>query len=425
MASEQLSEHSFTLEELGLVDAPTEGAFDNLTRLASMMLGAPVSLVSMVQFAKDRQYFKSYLGLPEPWATDRQTPLSHSFCQHVVREDQALVVDDAPKHPLVKDNLAIPDLNVIAYLGVPIYSPTREPIGSFCVIDGIARAWSDEDVATLKQLASCVTDAIRLKATIKTNEILLRERKAAMDELERSNSELDEFASIAAHDLKQPLRAVANHLNALSEDQGDLLDEDSRKRLQRTIKLGQRMEKLIADLLYFSRLGRGDLTSQTIGLDDVILGIKADLAEALSERNARIELQEPLPKIVGHPAHINALFRNLISNGIKYNDSAKKIVEIGCTSVVDDEQANSSRTFYVKDNGIGIDDQSRDDVFRMFKRLNSEKAYGEGTGAGLAFVRKIVETHGGQLRLESKLGEGTTFFVTLPSEAPATKEQAA
>ena len=160
MVSERTSPHSFTLEDLELVDAPPEHSFDNLTKLASMMLGAPVALVSFVQFSEDRQYFKSQVGLPEPWATNRQTPLSHSFCQHVVREDHAFVVENAPEHPLVKENLAIPDLGVIAYLGVPIYAADHKAVGALCTIEGAPRRWLDEDVANLKQLASCVSDAI-------------------------------------------------------------------------------------------------------------------------------------------------------------------------------------------------------------------------------------------------------------------------
>jgi len=174
MASDRPPIHSFTLEELELVDASPEISFDNLTKLTSMMLGTPVSLISIVQVDKDRQFFKSQRGLPEPWATERQTPLTHSFCQHVVRENRALAVDNAPTHQLVKDNLAIADLNVIAYLGVPIYSPEKRPVGALCAIESKARSWSDNDIAVLQQLASCVSDAILLKATIKTNGILIQ-----------------------------------------------------------------------------------------------------------------------------------------------------------------------------------------------------------------------------------------------------------
>ncbi len=233
-------------------------------------------------------------------------------------------------------------------------------------------------------------------------------------ELERSNRELDDFAYIASHDLKEPLRAIFNHASFLLEDYEEKLEEDGQNRLHRMIKLSKRMEKLIADLLYFSRLGRGDQTTEDLDLATMIAGIETDLAETLKSRSARIVISEALPLVSGHPAHINALFQNLISNGVKYNDAAEKVVEIGLAPpTMQDADAPSHCTLFVRDNGIGIDDRFQTDIFRIFKRLNSEKTYGEGTGAGLTFAKKIVENHGGQIWLKSELGNGTTFFFTL------------
>lgn len=145
------------MRNLDLVDALPEHSFDNLTILAATIIGAPVSLVSIIDVENDRQFFKSQFGLVEPLATDRQTPLSHSFCQHVVRNNEALVVNNALQNPLVKDNKAIKDLGVNAYLGLPIYAPDNKPIGALCVIESEPRVWADNEIATMKRLASCVT----------------------------------------------------------------------------------------------------------------------------------------------------------------------------------------------------------------------------------------------------------------------------
>ena len=171
-------------------------------------------------------------------------------------------------------------------------------------------------------------------------------------------------------------------------------------------------KKLIADLFYYSRLGRGHETAETLNLHAVIDSIDSHLAETLMQKNARITVKPPLPDIVGHPAHISALFQNLISNGIKYSDAEEKVIEIGMKEMASD-QAPDRVVLYVSDNGIGIDEQFHDKIFSIFKRLNSEKAYGEGTGAGLTFVKKIVENHQGDIWLTSALGEGTTFYFTL------------
>ena len=121
------------LRKTGLLDTPPEHAFDRLTRFVTRILNVPVSLVSLVD--ADRQFFKSEIGLPEPWASLRQTPLSHSFCQHLVTADVPLVVEDAPNNPLVCDNLAIRDLGVVSYLGVPLVNPDGYVLGSLCAID--------------------------------------------------------------------------------------------------------------------------------------------------------------------------------------------------------------------------------------------------------------------------------------------------
>ncbi|MEM7041676.1 MAG: ATP-binding protein [Pseudomonadota bacterium] len=232
-------------------------------------------------------------------------------------------------------------------------------------------------------------------------------------ELERSNRELDDFAHIASHDLKEPLRAIANHASFLLEDYSDRLDDEGERRLHRLIKLSQRMEKLIADLLFYSRIRDGDQPRQSVDLNDVIADVELGLADFMRQRNARLSLPTPLPKVTAAGPHMATVFQNLIVNGIKYNDSKEKIIEVGFDANGDQTSDIANPVFHVRDNGIGIDDAFRDDVFRIFKRLNSEKAYGEGTGAGLTFVKKIVEYHGGGIWLESSPGKGTTFFFTL------------
>lgn len=152
------------VRNLCLLDTPADPAFDRLTRLASRILHVPVSLAVLLDF--DRQFFKSQVGLPEPWASLRETPLSHSFCQHVVATGAPLIIEDATRNPLVYDNLAIPDLDVIAYAGIPLATPDGDMLGSFCVIDSKPHAWTDEEIEILSDLAEAVTTEINLRAEI-------------------------------------------------------------------------------------------------------------------------------------------------------------------------------------------------------------------------------------------------------------------
>lgn len=160
----------YSLRELSLVDSASTEEFDRFTRLATKVLRVPVALVSIVDFEKDRQFFTSACGLAEPWASQRQTPLSHSFCQHVVTGGQPLAIEDAREHALVRDNLAVPELNVIAYLGIPVTAPDGTHLGALCAIDTQPRAWTEEDVSLLTDLAASVTSQIGLRAALLASE---------------------------------------------------------------------------------------------------------------------------------------------------------------------------------------------------------------------------------------------------------------
>ena len=151
------------LRRYAILDTQAEPAFDRLTRLAATVIGAPVALVSLVD--EDRQFFKSCLGVPEPWASRRGTPLSHSFCQYAVASRQPLVIEDAREHPLVLHSLAIPDMGVVAYAGIPLITRDGHALGSFCVIDHKPRVWTPAELAILEDLAAAVLDQIELQAS--------------------------------------------------------------------------------------------------------------------------------------------------------------------------------------------------------------------------------------------------------------------
>ncbi|MTJ07894.1 ATP-binding protein [Anabaena sp. UHCC 0204] len=229
-------------------------------------------------------------------------------------------------------------------------------------------------------------------------------------DLERSNNELDAFAYIASHDLKEPLRGIHNYSNFLIEDYGETLNEDGQSKLRTLIRLTQRMEDLIDSLLHFSRLGRIDLSMQQIDLNKILDNILDLLSPRIEQEKIEIRIPEPLPKIYCDRVQISEVFNNLIANAIKYNDKDEKWIEIGYLPKTNPLQ------FYVKDNGIGIKTKHFNTIFRIFKRLHGPSKYGGGTGAGLTIVQKILEKHDGKIWVESIYGEGTTFYFTLQGD---------
>ena len=148
-------ERMASLESTGLLDSQPEECFDALTALAAKLLDAPTALISLVD--KDRQFFKSQFGLGEPWATERQTPLSHSFCQWVVTEKTDLIIEDAREHPVLRNNGAVHDLGVIAYAGVPLAIDAENPVGSFCTLDSNPHQWTDNDMENLADMAKIIS----------------------------------------------------------------------------------------------------------------------------------------------------------------------------------------------------------------------------------------------------------------------------
>jgi len=225
-----------------------------------------------------------------------------------------------------------------------------------------------------------------------------------IESLSRSNQELDDFAYIASHDLKEPLRGLSNNARFLKEDFDDVIGEVGARRLARITYLCERMERLVDDLLYFSRLGRQDLAMQPTDLNLVINDIRRMMDAALEEAHAKIIIANPLPVITCDLPRMTEAFRNLITNAVKYNDKPEKCIEIGCT------ERDGRQIFHVRDNGIGIPAQFHKDIFRIFKRLNEEDDKVKGTGVGLTFVKKIIERHGGEIWVESEAGSGATFY---------------
>lgn len=210
-----------------LLDTPREESFDRLTRLVSRLLGAPVSLISLVD--QDRQFFKSGYGLVEPLASTRETPLSHSFCQHVVTSGAPFVVDDAKESAVVRGNPAIAEYKVAAYAGVPITSPEGHVLGSLCALDVTPRKWSAEDLNNLHDIAKIVTSEITLRQEIgqridaeKQQELLIGELHHRVKNVLASASAIVQLSMKTARNVEQYRDAVSARIMALANTQ-DLL----------------------------------------------------------------------------------------------------------------------------------------------------------------------------------------------------------
>ncbi|RAS71337.1 HAMP domain-containing protein [Lentzea atacamensis] len=230
---------------------------------------------------------------------------------------------------------------------------------------------------------------------------------AASAELQRSNSELEQFAYVASHDLQEPLRKVASFCQLLQRRYGGKLDERADQYIEFAVDGAKRMQGLINDLLAFSRVGRITRERTMVDLGEVVRQVVDNFSERIEETGARVDVVGDLPSVRGEATLLSAVFQNLISNALKFRGSETPVITIGA------EPDGDLWKFSVRDNGIGIEPEYADRIFVIFQRLHPKDAY-PGTGIGLAMCRKIVEYHGGTIWLKTDVDAGTTFEFTLP-----------
>lgn len=237
-----------------------------------------------------------------------------------------------------------------------------------------------------------------------------------MGQLERSTQELDNFAYLVSHDLKEPLSGIDAYSKLLMEDYSEELGSEGRAHLEILQRLSKRMEKLVDTLLQYSRVSELELSPKKTDLDSLLDKVLDSLRVTVEKSGATINVPRPLPVVDCDGAWVREVFSSLIGNAITYNDKEENRVEIGWQDKPkqsNDGSENSHPVFYVRDNGMGIDEEEKSKVFDLFTRLKSRIKFGEGIGASLAIARKVVEKHGGEIWLESQPSEGTTFYFTL------------
>ena len=393
------------LRRLGLLDTPAEAVFDKLSDLASELLNTPVALVTLVD--DTRQFFKSCRGLPEPWQSWRETPLSHSFCQHVVAGAEPLILTDARKDPRFAQNLAIADLGVVAYLGVPLKLSGGHVLGTFCVIDRKPRTWSDRDIRILDALAYCVMTELELRSEIAHKEVALKNLRVL-------NEDLKAFSYSVSHDLQAPLRAVVNFGELLDLQCGPDLNDACKDHVQVIRKAGARMSEMIEALLALAHIGKSPAKFESVNLTELARELVAELRALEPSRDVRFEADEDL-YTSADVRLIRQFLGNLLSNAWKFSaDRKPAVIELRCTREADQP------IYSIRDNGVGFASSNADRIFQPFTRLHGSEI--PGSGIGLATAKRIIEHHGGKIWAESQPGAGATFYFTIPPKpvvAPA------
>jgi PAS domain S-box-containing protein len=251
-----------------------------------------------------------------------------------------------------------------------------------------------------------VISVIRDMTERKQVEDTLRLQKKLLEEKIR---EMDDFLHVVSHDLKEPLRGIDAYAGFLLEDYSERLDDEGKRYLNALRGSTLRMHHLIRDLLTLASVSRKGPSRTEVDLNAVLEEVLRDLEFAIQQKRAEVRLRSPLPSVYCDPTQIGEVFKNLLSNAIKFNEAVPPVVEIS---------AWEEERFYgisIKDNGIGIDARYTDQIFRLFERLHRQEEF-EGTGAGLAICKKMIEGNGGKIWVESELEKGSAFLFTLPKK---------
>jgi PAS domain S-box-containing protein len=341
-------------------------------------------LLTMFDVQKETKHFSS-----SPADSPERVDASQSLFKNVVRGTPLLIGggrDDAPG-------------SVVA---VPVRSKQRI-IGVLAIHHSLPDVYTDTHLRLLESIAN-LTEIALDKA------LLYQDTINKSIEIENRNRDLDDFTYVVSHDLKEPLISIEGYSKILLKDYGDQLaahSAEGREYLETVVQSSSRMKSLIDDLLMLSRVGRSAEAIEEVSVARVVSDLVRDLQFTLRERRVRIDLSPDLPTVLYNPTQLTMVFRNLITNAMKFNDKSEPLIRITAHDTEDEY------VFAVEDNGIGIDNKYYDRIFMIFQRLQRSEEY-RGTGAGLTIVKKIVENHRGRIWVESVPGVGTTFFFTVP-----------
>ncbi len=293
--------------------------------------------------------------------------------------------------------------------GLPTEETAEKRAGAVAQSAGLDSGTAGTPGSTSDELT--VPIAVVSQPAGRTEAAILREREAyltaALEDLRRSNTDLEQFASAVSHDLQEPLRAIAGFAKLLQERVHGRLDETSQEYLQFIVQSVERLQQLIAGLLTFCRAGKITQPFKPVSMEQVVKGALANLRVMIEENNAEVTY-DPLPVVRGSMPQLIQILQNLISNAIKFRSNEPPRIHISSERVPEGYQ------FVVADNGIGIAPRDHARIFQIFQRVGSPPDR-PGLGLGLAICKRLVEAHGGRIWVESEPGKGSKFFFTLPA----------
>ncbi|WP_339841894.1 ATP-binding protein [uncultured Maribacter sp.] len=421
------------LNSYSILDTLPEQDYDNLTKLAAEICQTPISLITLLD--DKRQWFKSHHGLAVS-----ETPIENAFCAHAITGNDAIfTMNDARDDVRFHDNpLVTGDPNIVFYAGIPLRNSNGLPLGTLCVIDRKPRTLTVNQKESLQIISEQVINLLELRRNKveleKTHKKLKKfSKKLEKKVFQRTNqleiktiklelmiNDLASFNHICSHDLQEPLRKIQMFISQVSDTEFDNLSANGKHKLERIDLSAARMRNLIQDLLTYGFAETIDNSLTNVSFKKLVEDVKDVLSEELKEHKTVLKVLNDC-EITVRPIQFKQLLFNIFTNSIKFtkkNEFPKievsgDIIEGKSYPNLDLSEDSKYAHIVVVDNGIGFDQKYENKVFEIFQRLHSDEEY-QGTGIGLAIVKRIVLTHRGKIRVESSPGNGAKFEVFIP-----------
>jgi light-regulated signal transduction histidine kinase (bacteriophytochrome) len=333
--------------------------------------------------------------------------ISAALCLMAMRRSVSLWDTLVGNHrPDLIDSTFAVAISVIMLAGVFLISPLFHKIKE--ATETLSRAKDDLEIQVAQRTEELRDANIHLAVELDERRRAEQQLTRSAGELARSNAELEQFAYVASHDLQEPLRMVASFTQLLGKRYRGQLDQDAHEFIDYAVDGAHRMQRLINDLLAYSRVGTRGISLELLDCNVIFRQARENLGKAVEESGALV-FQDSLPEVKGDEVQLLQLFQNLLANAIKFRGPEPPQIQVSA------EQRGQEWVFSIRDNGIGIAPEHQKRIFSIFQRLHHRSEY-PGTGIGLAICNKIVERHGGRIWVESRVGEGSTFYFTIPGE---------
>ncbi|HEX3013190.1 MAG TPA: PAS domain S-box protein, partial [Methanobacterium sp.] len=402
-AEKEIKEHLKNLDMLNKVIGTANGS-DNLQLLLKGILDLILEFMDfegggifLIDQTNGIAKIECFTGLPHNFihVVDNVKINEYPYSEICIHGKSRFIDEYDPDYPEILEPWRFK-----ALVAVPIYSKEKI-IGSFNLVSKNKHDFTDKERNLINSIGREIGSTI--------SRLITEEKmKKLITELKRSNDELQQFAYITSHDLQEPLRTIASFTQLLERRYKNKLDDDADEFIDYIVEASIRMKQMILDLLEYSRLTRIGKKCKPLKIEDMVLNIFDNLNLLILENRAQITYG-PLPTVLADESQLFRVFQNLIENAIKFKKQDEN-PRIHISSYFDEK--SNEHVFSVSDNGIGIEEQYFDRIFTLFQRLHTKEEYG-GTGIGLSISKRIVESHGGRMWVESEYGAGSTFYFTI------------